>query len=340
MSTTGGGGASGLGVVFAEEIAKAEAKASGPATKDARTDTGSDARAATTAAKKETKDADVDADADDDRTATAPEQAVEDGKTNGGASEAKARKTTADASTMTTQEPRGILKNREGKAYVAEVPDDYSSRIQGMGSSGGTSEGQRWNWLAEKTMPAEEKKSRIAALRAIFGHFNIDYARDCLRSYQWEVDTTANMVLQGVLPLFLKDAEPSSYIHDPDNFLEAPKEVQFGGKEGKQSPDFQAALLSVQGQGLIGPVRPPLDIDTKEEECRIATLREICPQYSVDYARELLDAFHWDVESAAEAAFTGGVPETLKSVADPGTYTRTKQAQENQEGKEGKSNEK
>jgi len=232
--------------------------------------------------------------------------------------------------------PKSILKNKDVKTNVQGRLDDFSHRITGMGNSSAGEEGSiRGNPLMEKTMPVEEKKKRIASVREIYPHFNTDYARDVLRSYQWEVEAAVDRASSGLLPSFLMNCDPSTYIHDPSHFIEEPESFETTGKDGKRSADFELALLSVQGKGmkadkggLIGPIRPSSiqQIDAKERDIRIARLREICPHFSVDFAHDFLQEFRWDTDETAEAFFLNNIPASLQGVNDPGSYKRVEES--------------
>mmetsp|Transcript_7633 Transcript_7633/g.12122 ORF Transcript_7633/g.12122 Transcript_7633/m.12122 type:complete len:329 (+) Transcript_7633:127-1113(+) len=255
--------------------------------------------------------------------------------------------------------PKGILKKQEGKTGMK----DFRDRITGIGSSyggdrsaaagGGGGNGLKSSLLAEKTMPEDEKKKRIGSVREFFPNFSKDYAIDLLRSFQWDVEAALSMATTELLPSYLRHCDPSTYIHNPDDFLQPPPS-QFGdmmqrsGNDTKATDDYRSAMMSIQGtaikpkctpEGFIGPMPQPIEIDQKEEEIRIENIREICPHFSVDYAYKLLEAHRWDGSAAVSAYYSESIPEILKGV-DPGTYVRAKskgnQKQSSKEEVEGK----
>mmetsp|Transcript_19155 Transcript_19155/g.26957 ORF Transcript_19155/g.26957 Transcript_19155/m.26957 type:complete len:315 (-) Transcript_19155:240-1184(-) len=244
--------------------------------------------------------------------------------------------------------PKGILKKQEGKTST----NDFRDRITGMGSDGGAGSGGGFksSLLAEKTMPEDEKKKRIGSVREFFPNFSKDYAIDLLRSFQWDVETALSMATTELLPTYLRHCDPSTYIHNPDDFLQPPSDMMQGsGDDSKATDDYRSAMMSIKGtaikpkpaqEGFIGPMPESVEIDQKEEEIRIEALREICPHFSVDYAYKLLEAHRWDASGAASAYYSESIPETLKGV-DPGTYMRTKskgnQKQSSKKEGEGKS---
>jgi len=124
-------------------------------------------------------------------------------------------------------------------------------------------------------MPEDEKKKRIGSVREFFPNFSKDYAIDLLRSFQWDVEAALSMATTELLPSYLRHCDPSTYIHNPDDFLQPPPS-QFGdmmqrsGNDTKATDDYRSAMMSIQGtaikpkctpEGFIGPmpvIRTPL----------------------------------------------------------------------------------
>ncbi|GAB5372402.1 hypothetical protein AAMO2058_001662300 [Amorphochlora amoebiformis] len=234
---------------------------------------------------------------------------------------------------------KGILKNagtdtkstkKTTSTSTSTNTTGFSDRIQGMGSTSHAST-STYSILAEKTMPPQERKSRIEQVRVIFPHFNTDYATDCLRAFEWDVSQAVDMIASDVLPQFLKNVDPGSYIHEPKNFLKAPNEIEFTDSDAKSTKDYNAALLSVKGKKLqYGPVQHPSmlkSIEAKEQEIRISRLRELFPQFSTGYSHDLLEHMRWDVDDAVNAHFGGDLPSYLLNV-DPGSYVSRKRKEE------------
>mmetsp|Transcript_9918 Transcript_9918/g.14905 ORF Transcript_9918/g.14905 Transcript_9918/m.14905 type:complete len:313 (+) Transcript_9918:39-977(+) len=245
-----------------------------------------------------------------------------------------------------TKEPKGILKKNDTKAQAVSEKE-MSDRIKGVGntvSSNGTE-----SQLLEKTMDSKEKKTRIKQLKMIFPHFNNDYSVDLLRKTGWDVEMAIDLSYSGILPSFLKNADPSTYIHDPNNFLEPPQEMLFTGRDAKTSSNMQAALLSVQGtrmevmskgkEGFIGPVQASAIISPAEKNKKITGLIEVIPHFSKGYAYEFLSGYQWDVNRAVEAVFSGQIPAALQG-KDPSTYVSQAMVELFEEKKRGKKPEK
>uniref|UniRef100_A0A7S3YPF9 EF-hand domain-containing protein n=1 Tax=Lotharella globosa TaxID=91324 RepID=A0A7S3YPF9_9EUKA len=232
----------------------------------------------------------------------------------------------ADVPAGTRVQPAGILKEGKGQSK------DYQNRIEGMGSSsGGSGMGIRdASELAHKTMTESDKKLRISHIIAMFPSYNKDYAQDLLRTSGWDVAGAVEMVSTGILPAHLKE-NPSEYIHNPDNFLKPPSEMERTGGDGKSSDNYKLAMLSVDGEGyrnkrprdesrMIGPVQPSvMSIDAKEEECRIGTLVSVMEYWGKDYAKTFLEEYRWDVQEAINAALEQRIPQSLVG-KDPVSY--------------------